>query len=78
MSVASGGSLRGIETLTARIARAETDRQAAVASALGEGATWADIGAALGVTTQAAHKRFRWLRTAPGSTERWHEPPLPM
>ena len=25
-----------------------------------EGATWADIGEALGVSTQAAHQRYRW------------------
>lgn len=76
--MAMRGSLRRIETLTARIARAETARQTAVAAALTEGATWADVGAALGVSTQAAHKRFRWLRTTSDGAETWHEPPLPL
>ena len=71
-------SLRRIETVTARIAQAETDRRAAVAVALADGATWAEIAAALGVSTQAAHKRFRWLRASADGAEVWHEPPLPL
>ena len=31
-----------------------------VAEARGSGATWADIGEALGVSTQAAHQKYRW------------------
>ncbi len=62
--------------LTARIAKTETDRQAAVAVALADGATWAEIAAALGVSPQAAHKRFRWLRAGGDGAEVWHEPPL--
>ena len=31
---------------------------AAVAHAIGQGWSWADIGQALGITKQAAHKRF--------------------
>ena len=31
-----------------------------VVQARNEGATWADIGEALGVSTQAAHQRYRW------------------
>ena len=71
-------SLQRIETLTARIAQAETDRQAAAAAALADGATWAQIAAALGVSAQAAHKRFRWLRASTDGAEAWHEPPLPL
>ena len=31
-----------------------------VAAARSEGATWADIGEILGVSTQAAHQKYRW------------------
>ena len=31
-----------------------------VAAARAEGATWADIGEVLGVSTQAAHQKYRW------------------
>jgi hypothetical protein len=40
------------------------------------GATWAEIGEALGVSAQAAHKRYRWLRHSPMTGECWYEPPL--
>ncbi len=32
-----------------------------VASARAEGATWAEVGEALGVSTQAAHQKYRWV-----------------
>lgn len=32
-----------------------------VAKARAEGATWADIGEVLGVSTQAAHQKYRYL-----------------
>ncbi len=31
-----------------------------VATARADGATWADIGEVLGVSTQAAHQKYRW------------------
>lgn len=31
-----------------------------VAAARADGATWADIGEVLGVSTQAAHQKYRW------------------
>ena len=34
-----------------------------VGAARAEGATWADIGEALGVSTQAAHQKYRWAAT---------------
>ncbi len=76
--IASRTALCRIETLTARIAKTETARQAAVAAAMAAGATWAEIGHALGVSAQAAHKRNRWLRASADGTETWHEPPLPL
>jgi hypothetical protein len=44
---------------TAAVRRGLDELQAElVATARGEGASWASIGEALGVTTQAAHQRF--------------------
>ena len=45
---ASAAVRRGVDALQAEL----------VATARDEGASWAAIGAALGVTTQAAHQRF--------------------
>jgi hypothetical protein len=65
-----------IETVAGRLARLEAQRDAAVAAAVEAGATWAEIGRALGVSAQAAHKRFRWIRHSPVTGEVWHESPL--
>ncbi len=70
--------LARIETLTARVAKLEAQRDTAVATAVDAGATWAEIGQALGVSAQAAHKRFRWTRHSPVTGETWREPPLPV
>ena len=51
---------------------------AAVAVAMETGCTWAEIATALGVSSQAAHRRFRWLRHSALTDETWHEPPLPI
>ena len=69
--------LETIAALTARIAGLETDRERAIAIAMNQGESWSRIAAALGVTAQAAHKRYRWLRYSPVTGETWHEPPLP-
>jgi DNA-binding NarL/FixJ family response regulator len=63
---------------TRQVRVAVTEQETAVARAMHWGATWAEIAAALGVTPQAAHKRFRRLRYDPASGRAWHEPPLPM
>ena len=70
--------LERIEALTARIVAAETEREKAIAMAVAGGASRAQIGRALGVTAQAAHKRYRWLRHSTTTGETWHEPPLPV
>jgi FixJ family two-component response regulator len=70
--------LRHIETLTARIGNLSTNREIAIARAMAEGATWAEIAQSLGVTSQAAHKRYRWLRYSERTGEVWHERPLPI
>ena len=68
--------LEKIEALTVRLAELEADRERAVAAAMERGATWAEIGEALGVSAQAAHKRYRWLRHSSVTGECWYEPSL--
>ena len=50
----------------------------AVARAVHWGATWRQVGDMLGVTPQAAHKRYRSARYDPTTGLAWHEPPLPI
>jgi transposase-like protein len=69
--------LERIAALSARLSAVERDRDVAIAEAVAGGATWAEIGRALGVSPQAAHKRYRWLRYSRTTGETWHEPPLP-
>lgn len=56
----------------------EAERVALVARCGRWGATWAEIGEVLGVTAQAAHRRFRHARYDPSTGKGWMEPPLPM
>ncbi len=55
---------------------AEAARDRAVAAALAGGATWAEIAGVLGVSPQATHRRFRWVRVDLDSGVVWREPPL--
>ena len=50
-----------------RVRAAERDVADGVARALYWEATWVEIGDALGVSAQAAHRRFRHLRYDPAS-----------
>ena len=57
--------------VTQRLEAAQRLRHAAealvaelVAEARRKGATWADIGETLGVSTQAAHQKYRWVVAA--------------
>ena len=61
----------------AGLREAEAARDRAVVAAVTDGATWADIANVLGVSTSAAHKRFRWVRADPDTGVVWREPPLP-
>ncbi|HEV2368614.1 MAG TPA: hypothetical protein VGR90_01985, partial [Acidimicrobiales bacterium] len=61
-----------------RLAAVESQRDTAVVMAVAAGCTWSEIGTALGVSAQAAHRRFRWLRHSPVTGETWREPPLPV
>ena len=71
-------ALKRLESVAARLAAVEAQRDVAVATAVDAGCSWADIGRALGVSAQAAHRRFRWLRYSPVTGEVWREPPLPV
>jgi len=59
---------RGETDVTLRLEAAQRLRHAAealvaelVAEARKKGATWSDIGETLGVSTQAAHQKYRWV-----------------
>ena len=71
-------ALKRLESVAARLAGVEAQRDVAVATAADAGCSWADIGRALGVSAQAAHRRFRWLGYSPVTGEVWREPPLPV
>jgi len=74
--VSAAAALKKVETVSERLAAIEAQRDAAVALAMEAGCTWLEIGAALGVSAQAAHRRFRWLRRSSVTGETWREPPL--
>jgi hypothetical protein len=69
--------LHQISALTVELRSKERARQIAIHHAIHTGSSWAEIASALGVTAQAAHKRYRWLRYSATTNEIWHEPPLP-
>jgi len=70
--------LQRIEQLTGRLEKLTSERELAIARALDAGATWAEIAKSLGCSTQAAHRRYRWLRYNLTTGVAWHERPLPL
>jgi hypothetical protein len=69
LRAAMGELTRG--DVTQRLEAAQRLRHAAealvaelVAEARRKGATWSDIGETLGVSTQAAHQKYRWVASA--------------
>jgi len=70
--------LQRIEQLTGRLNRLTTERELAIARSLDDGATWAEVAQPLGCSTQAAHRRYRWLRYNAKTGAVWHELPLPL
>lgn len=70
------GALDAVRHLSDDLAKAETERQRAIARALHHGASWSQVAQSLGVSTQAAHRRYRRLHYDPASGRAWQEPPL--
>ena len=70
--------LQRIEQLTSRLNKLTSERELAIARALDDGATWAEVAKSLGCSTQAAHRRYRWLRYNLKTGAVWHERPLPL
>jgi DNA-binding NarL/FixJ family response regulator len=70
--------LQRIEQLTGRLNKLTSEREMAIAQALDAGATWVEIAGSLGCSTQAAHRRYRWIRYNGKTGAVWHERPLPL
>jgi hypothetical protein len=70
-----GKALSRVSEVQSEIDRMEGERDLAVARSVYWGATWSEIAEALGVTTQSAHRRFRWLRYDPVTRRTWTEDP---
>ena len=70
--------LQRIEQLTGRLNKLTSEREMAIAKALDAGATWVEIAQSLGCSTQAAHRRYRWIRYNDKTGAVWHERPLPL
>ena len=70
-------ALRATVNAVADVAAAQRRVETGVARAAFWGATWAEIAVGLGVTTQAAHKRFRHVRYDPVTRNVWTETQLP-
>jgi hypothetical protein len=71
-------ALSRLGEVQSEIDRLEAERVALVARCGRWGATWSEIAGALGVTAQAAHRRFRHARYDPSTGKGWLEPPLPL
>lgn len=69
-------ALSRLREVQAEIDRLEGERVALVARCGRWDATWAEIGTVLGVSGQAAHRRFRHARYDPSTGKGWMEPPL--
>jgi hypothetical protein len=75
--VAPPSPLTRVAAATAQILQLRHQREVAICQAIENGATWAALAAALGISAQAAHKHYRWLRYSPTTGETWYAPPLP-
>ena len=71
-------ALTATETAARHLRSAESVLDDTVARALHWGASWAQIGDALGITRQSAHRRYRHIRWDPDTQTSWSEPPLPI
>ena len=57
--------LTKVAVTTEQLLRLRHERELAICQAIDDGATWAELAGALGISAQAAHKRYRWLRYSP-------------
>jgi hypothetical protein len=71
-------ALTATRTAAGNVRAAESTLDDTVARALHWGASWAEIGDALGVTRQSAHRRYRHIRWDPDAQTSWNETPLPL
>lgn len=69
-------TLTGLAELAQQAAGITRRQDHLVARVRHHGATWQQIADSLGITTQAAHKRYRHLRYDPTSGHTWHETQL--
>ncbi len=75
--VIDGSSLDRIAALHQEVRRLNHQLEVAIHAAVEAGQSWAAIARVLGVTAQAAHKRYRWIRYSAVTDQVWREPPLP-
>lgn len=73
-----GGELEELRAAVLAVTASENCRDRLVVAARDAGASWRDIAAVLGVSAQAAHKRYRHLRGDLASGRTWQERPLPL
>lgn len=73
-----GDALAATASAAGHRREAESALDDTVARALHWGASWAEIGDALGVSRQSAHRRYRHIRWDPDTQTSWSEPPLPI
>jgi hypothetical protein len=71
-------ALERITELSSEIRELETRLAREVARAGFHNATWTQIGGALGVTSQSAHRRFRYQNYDAATGTSWFAPPLPL
>lgn len=76
--VRQGKALERLRATAEGVRVAEAARNLAVARARRWGASWSQIGHALGVSTQAAHRKFKTLHYDTKTGKTWHEPSLPI
>lgn len=70
-------ALTATTTAAAHRRDAQADLDDTIARALHWGASWTEIGDALGVTRQSAHRHYRHIHWDPTTQTSWTAPPPP-